>query len=308
MKKAIVVSVAILIALGSVACNNNDQVVIQDLNEKVKVLSEENEKLLAEHSSLTEDKAILTEQVDLLTRTNEGLVNSLEAEKEALGMKIREFEVYRSSKPLSAVAYPEIRLLPENESSKDENLKNFIDDFLKVIEKKDVEGLKAFIYPNLKYSFGINEGYEGFLKYWKLDESPDQSEFWEEMREALELGGVFSGEDYYFAPYVFETFPGEGSYDVFNAYEFVACIAEDVKVYAEPSINARVLRTLDYNLVKLSYWQEKITDGIVFKEIQLSNGEVGFVESKYLRSPIDYRVGIEKSGDSWRVNFFVAGD
>jgi hypothetical protein len=42
--------------------------------------------------------------------------------------------------------------------------------------------------------------------------------------------------------------------------------------------------------------------------VTLASGEVGFVASRYVRHPIGYRMGFEKTDGRWQITFFVAGD
>ena len=83
---------------------------------------------------------------------------------------------------------------------------------------------------------------------------------------------------------------------------------------SEPSLNARILKSLSYNIVKVlqvvNDKQETIGgETHPWVKIQLPESALeGFVYGKYLRSPIDYRIGFEKNGRNWQISFFVAGD
>lgn len=45
-----------------------------------------------------------------------------------------------------------------------------------------------------------------------------------------------------------------------------------------------------------------------FYKVKLTDGTEGFVKAEFCRSQIDYRLGIAKENNEWKINFLVKGD
>ncbi|MBS4026926.1 MAG: protease complex subunit PrcB family protein [Clostridia bacterium] len=205
--------------------------------------------------------------------------------------------------PPTQGAFPNVQLLPINESAGDPQFKKYLDNLMKAVKEKDVAAFKEHLADDFSYSFGDNANIAGFIQYWGLDKNPAESELWAKLTTAIELGGTFlpsEGKTYYLAPYVYSAFPVE-----FNEYEFAAITNKNVPVFMEPDKGAQVLEHLDYHLIRL---QGSIDNADPWIKIQTSVGNTGYVESVNLRSPLEYRAGFVNEGDRWQMIFFIAGD
>ena len=72
-----------------------------------------------------------------------------------------------------------------------------------------------------------------------------------------------------------------------------------------------MVATLSYDIVKFADQSarpagEAVPDGWV--KIIMPAGHEGFVSSRYVRSPIDYRIAFIKKDGKWSITHFVAGD
>lgn len=206
--------------------------------------------------------------------------------------------------------YTERQLLPTNENANNPDFKQFYENFLTAIKEKNLEFIKEHTSDNIRYSFGYDSGKEGFLEYWGLNKAPTESGFWDEMNNTLKLGGVFRNQEktQYVAPYIFVTFPND-----VDSFQYGVCIDEDVHVYFQPTRGSVVIEELDYSIIKVLEWELEIThdNGKTYNyaKVQLPDGYRGYMMSKNIRSPIDYRVQFTKNEDGiWMIDFFVAGD
>lgn len=43
-------------------------------------------------------------------------------------------------------------------------------------------------------------------------------------------------------------------------------------------------------------------------QVKLRDGRKGYIASRYVRSPVDYRAFLTREGGRWRMTLFVAGD
>lgn len=199
-------------------------------------------------------------------------------------------------------------LLPVDEASLDAGFQEFRDSFLVAVQSKDLAFLKNHLSPNIRYSFGINNGINGFLREWQLDTSPAKSRIWHELDQILTLGGSFDKNKAVFtAPYVFSNFPA-----TIDSFENVAVIRQNVSIHLEPDTNSSVVIGLSYKVLKLAdeklYKSTDTTgDSTTWRKVETSAG-AGYVDNEYVRSPIDYRAQFRQENGVWKMIFFVAGD
>jgi len=201
------------------------------------------------------------------------------------------------------------KLYPFDEAPKNPDFEAFRLKLYRAVLDKDVDFIKGIVDEDIKISYGIENGYADFFTMWKLNEQPDSSMFWYEMQRVLELGGGFQGDKMttFIAPYLHLTTA------VDDPYATGAIIGEGVRLRAEPSMQAEVLASLSFD--KIEYLPQKnpvraTIDGTtdIWEKVQLADGTEGYVFGKFVRSPIDFRAGFEKTDEDWTLTFFVAGD
>lgn len=183
-----------------------------------------------------------------------------------------------------------------------EDARQFVKRFRLTVKNKDLPALKTMIDKQGKFSFGGDDGIEGFMELWGLQQNPDESKVWQELQKILDLGGVSkSGKSMTF-PYLFTDWP-----DQYDAFEYGAIIGKRVNLRTKPSLNSQVIRQMSYEIVL----PIRSTDNAAspdWQKIQTHDQKTGYVAAQYLRSPIDYRAGFDKGPDGWKMTFFVAGD
>ena len=169
------------------------------------------------------------------------------------------------------------------------------------IARRDVDALLREVDPQVVASFGGDEpGIAGFRTLWALD-APATSPLWAELATVLALGGGFDEEGAFEAPYVSSEWPDDR-----DPFEYVAIVGSDVRARAAEAADAEVVATLaGYEIVARAE-----DDGSVeaWTAIALPDQRVAYVDSRYARSPIDYRARFEKRDGHWRLTSFVAGD
>lgn len=116
-----------------------------------------------------------------------------------------------------------LRLAPVDEAARYPDFLQFRTALRQIIARRDVPALLAVIHPNIKNSFGGDDGVEQFKRIWR----PEQldSHVWNELDALLSLGGTFSGPDTFVAPYVYANWPQE-----FDAFDYWAVIGRNVRV------------------------------------------------------------------------------
>lgn len=212
--------------------------------------------------------------------------------------------------PEQTTVSPRDLFLPVDEASLDADFKEFRDGFVSAVNSKDLSFLTSHLSPTIRYSFGINNGINGFLSHWQLDINPENSQIWSELAQVLTLGGSFDQEKAVFtAPYVFANFP----YTV-DGFENVAVINQNVSIHSDPDPNSPVLMGLSYKILKLADSKIYKSTGVTlpdesadWRKVVTSSGD-GYVNEVYVRSPIDYRAQFRQEEGQWKMIFFVAGD
>ena len=134
---------------------------------------------------------------------------------------------------LSIVAGAGPQQLPVDEASRRPDFFSFRAQLQRAIARHDTTALLAVVHPEIRNSFGDNNGIDEFRMMWRIAE-PD-SGIWDTLGTVLALGGSFQDEQTFAAPYVFSRWPGQ-----FDAFEHVAVIGSDVRVRAEPKADAPI--------------------------------------------------------------------
>jgi hypothetical protein len=179
-----------------------------------------------------------------------------------------------------------------DEASKDPSFAAYREQLVAAVRARDAKTLLALSNPKIRTSFGSDGGAVELKRVLKED-------LWRELEQILGLGGTFR-EGMFWAPYVYSAWP-----ESHDAFETLAVVADDVPLRASPDANAPAIATLSRDLVTRA--SEPRQDG-AWEKIATADGKSGFVESKFVRSPVDYRAGFVKTPNGWRMNALVAGD
>jgi hypothetical protein len=189
------------------------------------------------------------------------------------------------------------RVMPVDESMRDASLQAFRDTLLTIVAARDTSRLLALLDPNIKSSFGGDDGLDGFRAHWEL--AKGDTRLWTVLQDVLTHGGTFRGEGLFTAPYTFGAFP-----DTLDAFTTLIVRRPAVRVYARADTTSRIVGILAYHIVR-------IADSIPpepWVAIALRGDSVGFVDAESVRSPIDYRITLAFEKGRWHIIYLVAGD
>ncbi len=164
-----------------------------------------------------------------------------------------------------------------------------------IVARRDVEALMRLVHPDIKVSFGGDDGREAF----RAVVTSADDDFWAEFGSILAMGGRFGGDDSFTAPYVFSDWPS-----TFDAFSCVAIVGRGVAVRREPALAAPVVARLDHRIVEVVAEQPAAE----WTRVRLADGRHGFIATRYVRSPIDHRARFVFEGGRWQLVFYVAGD
>lgn len=191
------------------------------------------------------------------------------------------------------------QLLPVDEAVSRPDFFSFRAQLQRAVARHDVDAVLAVVHPDIKNTFGGDDGIAAFRERWRLGHA--DSDLWETLGAVLALGGSFLDRDTFAAPYTFSRWP-----DVFDAYEHVVLVASDVRIRARPDLDAAVAATMSFAILP-SRRRESVASG-TWWVVRLGDGRVGYVAAHLARSPIDHRAFFAHRDGRWQMVMFIAGD
>jgi hypothetical protein len=204
--------------------------------------------------------------------------------------------------PSISIAGPQHRTLqPVDEAATNPDFLAFRTRLQTIIAKRDSAALLEIVHPEIRASFGSHYGIEAFKELWNLN--VPGTELWEELGAVLALGGTFDRAGDFTAPYTFSRWP-----DSVDAFEFVAVIGTNVRVRTEPIADAPVLTSVSYAILQTDHGPgaaDSTPEGWTAVKF---DGRRGYIASRFVRSPIDYRARFSYTDGRWRMTLFLAGD
>ena len=202
---------------------------------------------------------------------------------------------------ISSLAGPSRKILPVDEAVKDPAFFLFRARLMEAVAAHDAKQLATFLSPKIAIGFGGESGIADFMKQWQPDDK--ESKLWSELGRVLALGGKFSKDGGFSAPYYYAAWPESDDVDPF---EWVAVIGENVRVREKPDAQSAAVGRVSFELVRIEEQQDGATDE--WTKIKLADGKKGFVSARFTGSSIGYRAVFEKENGEWRLTAFLAGD
>ncbi len=165
------------------------------------------------------------------------------------------------------------------------------------VARRDTAAVMAVLDKDVVLTFGGDSGPEGFRRVWTPDAV--DSALWETLATVLALGGTFDADGSFTAPYVFTQWPADK-----DVFDHVAVIGTGVRVRERPHAEGAILDTLDFAILETA--SAEAAEG--WTAVKLAEDRIGYVDRRFVRSPIDHRIRFVRHGGGWRATFFVAGD
>lgn len=196
------------------------------------------------------------------------------------------------------VARRPIALMPRDEAALLPGFFSFRAQLIAAIARRDAAALMAVVDSDIKNGFGGDDGKAAFEREWKPS-APD-SRVWEVLATVLALGGSRAGDEGFIAPYIHSSWPNG-----VDGFEHVAVIGERVRVRRAPSADAEEIAHVSFEVLARGKDDKAPED---WTSVTLSNGQSGYISSRFVRSPIDYRAFFSRKEGRWWMVMLLAGD
>lgn len=210
-------------------------------------------------------------------------------------------------KPAPAVQLPALDsgapvLRPVDQA--DVSFKQFREHALTAMANRDTAFLFSILAPEIRNSFGGNDGISGFRTSWNL--SSPETRIWTVLTRILEMGGTLK-DSVFTAPYVFAVWP-----DSIDAFEHVAVVKAAAEVRSAADRGASPTGSASYSILKLKKWQGMGEKGVptddTWAQVLTPGGETVWLAGADVYSPVSWRAMFHKRAGKWVMVFLVAGD
>lgn len=197
-------------------------------------------------------------------------------------------------------------LAPFDEGPQDAGFLAFRNQLLATVEARDVKALTAILDAEILNSFGGSGGIDEFHDMW-LTGQPD-SPLWGALKRLLTNGGCFDEEDgarSFMAPYVWCIVVKT---DLMGEYDSALVTEKDAPLFEKASQDARVLKRLDYQVVRITGWpgDDGLPEG--YYPIETGSGLSGFMRMDSVSMGLGYRAIFVQRDGRWIMTVLVAGD
>ncbi len=190
------------------------------------------------------------------------------------------------------------QLLPVDEAPSRPDFFNFRKQVFESIEKRDLNGFKKWVSPEVWVGTGPeSQGWEALSRRFQIEDKNAQP-LWNALVPLTKLGGRFVQANRFCGPYVFTDWPTQ-----MDGAQYAAVIGDSVNIRKQASSSSPVVRQASYHIVRVPFgeWFEK------WVRIETPSGRSGYIAGQYLRNPYDYRFCFEKNNGHWTLTHLIAG-
>jgi hypothetical protein len=179
---------------------------------------------------------------------------------------------------------------PRDEAVQDPDLVAFRASLLQSIARRDASALLKAASPEIRTSFGDDDGLAGFER----DLRSRRGQLWTELGTVLKLGGAFEVPEMFVAPFSWGC-GGLGD---------VVVMGRQVRVRSRGDIAAPVMALVSFAILQRGDAQAPRG----WEPVRLPDGRNGFIAERFVRSAVGYRAYFTKADGRWRLAAFIAGN
>ena len=172
-------------------------------------------------------------------------------------------------------------------------------ELLRIIDRQDGRALLRHVAADVRLGFDGERGHADFRRF-HLSSAEQRQELWHELGSVLRLGGGCESPDTFVAPYVTSHWPGGD-----QLADLRAVVGDDVPMRVAPRPDAAVTGRLSRAIVRVT---DYVSAEPPWSAVAAPDGRHGFVEDRFLRSPIDMRAQFERRNGRWLLAVWIGGD
>jgi hypothetical protein len=190
-------------------------------------------------------------------------------------------------------------------SATDPSFAAFRKTLLHAATARDGRALRAALAPTVEANLNNVRQPAGHIIGMYFPAKPAAGELWDELRIALTLGAI----------------PRDGGYcaasigcDGKLKVDDLAVIGDDVPLFKLPETTAKVLERMSHDIVRAGQTSsgeviETTEHGKTYEFLRILSpvGRTGYVESRYIRGPMDHRFYFKKYQGAWKLDAFSSG-
>lgn len=167
----------------------------------------------------------------------------------------------------------------------------------RAVKARNVEALVGLTAPDVRLDFGGGEGHDQLRDRLTGEQG---AKLWHELDRILPLGCA-DDEGMMVLPSIFALDFGD-----IDGFEVMVVTGKLVPLMPNASRSGTPLRLLSGVLVEPLSGDDFERP---FRHVRITGTELeGYVATDKLRSPIDYRMGANRTDGAWKIDFFLAGD
>lgn len=190
-------------------------------------------------------------------------------------------------------------LRPVDEAPRHPDFLRFRNELKDIARRRDERALLRIADPEIRISFGDNNGIDNFRKLVRGQFAQPAEQFWSDFARMLDLGGSLRADRHGFvAPYIYSAWPNH-----YDSFECAAVVGADVRVREQPRADARIVATVSYVIVRLHTSPE-----LEWTAVELADGRTGYIAARYVYGPTGWRAFFDDESGRWRMSLFIAGD
>jgi hypothetical protein len=216
------------------------------------------------------------------------------------------------------------RIFPIEERGEIASLDQAVSELLAAADARDVDGVMAFVDPQIQFSFGIDNGAAAFRQQLETSGTQDNPTDWmAELADAIRLGGVIrdyrqdiEGEQ---TSYCFPYFSCLSEVQMrpvshLDPYQSAFVIRHDAAIHAGPSRETEVIGVSSYEAWSAEAYEpdrDAAPDDWLnsWAVVSLGKGGTGYIHAEDVRSWVGFRGWLlEQDDGSWSLVTFIAGD
>lgn len=190
-------------------------------------------------------------------------------------------------------------LKPVDEARLHPDFLRFRNQLKDIARRRDERALMQIVDPDIRISFGDNNGIDNFRKLVRGQFGQPAAKFWSDFARMLDLGGTLREDRHGFvAPYIYSAWPNH-----YDSFECSAVVGANVRVRDQPRADARIVATVSYAIVRLHP-----SPDLAWTAVELVDGRKGYIAARYVYGPTGWRAFFDDESGRWRMSLFIAGD